>query len=120
MPESVLDIGSGSDLSMPLLMTKFAKTVVASDVNRLASDYLVDNMINRIGLASFEASGLRYVVYKPPVMPFDNEAFDLITSTSVLEHIPKDQIIILANEIYRMLKRAWHINASYRTQRSLV
>ena len=104
MPEGVLDIGSGSDLSLPLLMTKYAKSVVASDINRLANDYLMNNILKRIGISSFEESGLKYVIYSPPIILFDDHSFDLITSTSVLEHVPKTQIGILAKEIYRLLK----------------
>lgn len=104
-PEKVLDIGSGSDLSIPLLMTKEVSKVTASDVNRLANDYLIKNIVHRIGLKSFEKSGLEYVVYDPPVMPFKDETFDLITSTSVLEHVPKSQIDVLAEEIFRLLKK---------------
>lgn len=105
LPEKVLDIGSGSDLSLPLLMTKQVNSVIASDVNRLANTYLIDNIINRIGLPSLEKSGLAYVIYDPPIMPFDNETFDLITSTSVFEHIPKSQVPVLAKEIFRLLKK---------------
>ncbi len=105
LPEKVLDIGSGSDLSLPLLMTKQVNTVIASDINRLANNYLINNIVNRIGLPSFVESGLEYVVYEPPIMPFNNESFDLITSTSVLEHVPKFQVPVLAKEIYRLLKK---------------
>lgn len=105
LPEKVLDIGSGSDLSLPLLMTKQVNSVIASDVNRLANNYLINNIVNRIGLPSLEESGLEYVVYDPPIMPFNSESFDLITSTSVLEHVPKSQVPVLAKEIFRLLKK---------------
>ena len=105
LPEKILDIGSGSDLSLPLLMTKKANSVVASDINRLANNYLINNIVNRIGLPSFEECGLEYVVYEPPFMPFDNESFDLIASTSVLEHVPRSQVPVLGKEIFRLLKK---------------
>lgn len=105
LPEKVLDIGSGSDLSLPLLMAKQVNSVIASDVNRLANNYLIGNVVNRIGLPSLEDSGLEYVVYEPPIIPFNNESFDLITSTSVLEHVPKSQVPVLAKEIFRLLKK---------------
>lgn len=104
MPEKILDIGSGSDLSLPLLMTRHAEKVVASDINRLANEYLVENILGRIGFESLNESGLEYVVYQPPIIPFDDESFDLITSTSVLEHVPKIQVPVLAREIFRVLK----------------
>lgn len=105
LPEKVLDIGSGSDLSLPLLMTKQVNSVIASDVNRLANNYLIGNIVNRIGLISLDESGLEYVVYQPPILPFENSYFDMITSTSVLEHVPKSQLPVLANEIFRLLKK---------------
>ncbi len=105
LPEKILDIGSGSDLSLPLLMIKRVSSVIASDVNRLANNYLIKNIVNRIGLTSQEESRLEYVVYEPPIMPFSNESFDLITSTSVLEHVPKPQVPVLAKEIFRLLKK---------------
>jgi hypothetical protein len=104
LPASILDIGSGSDLSLPLLMKLKISKVVASDVNRLANKYLIENMIDRIGSLSLEESGLEYIVYNPPRLPFSDESFDLITSTSVLEHIPRSQMPVLANEIHRLLK----------------
>ena len=105
LPESILDIGSGSDLCLPLLMTRRSSRVIACDVNRLANNYLTNDIIKRIGSPSIEVSGLEYIVYSPPQLPFDNESFDLITSTSVLEHVPRRQISDLANEIHRLLKR---------------
>jgi methylase of polypeptide subunit release factors len=44
LPESILDIGSGSDLSLPLLMKLKIRKVVASDINRLANNYLIENI----------------------------------------------------------------------------
>lgn len=105
LPESILDIGSGSDLSLPLLMKLKIPKVVASDINRLANNYLIENIAGRIGSTlSLEESGLEYVVYNPPRLPFNDAHFDLITSTSVLEHVPRSQMPVLANEIYRLLK----------------
>lgn len=104
LPTSVLDIGSGSDLSLPLIMKLSIQEVVATDINRLASDYLINNITDRIGSPPLRESGLKYIVYNPPKLPFDNESFDLITSTSVLEHVPRGQIIVLAKEIHRLLK----------------
>lgn len=71
----MLYVGSGSDLSLPLLMAKRVICVTASDINVLADEYLINNMAHRIGHASIEEIGLDYVVYSPPTLPFASESF---------------------------------------------
>lgn len=103
-PERILDIGSGADLSLPMLLAAEGAAVTASDVARLASPALIGDMLRRLGLSSLEAAGVSYVVYSPPRLPFPDDTFDLVTSTSVLEHVPADQLPVLLSEIRRVLK----------------
>jgi SAM-dependent methyltransferase len=104
MPQDVLDIGSGSDLSMPIAMGKRGVRVTASDITPLASNALVADMLERNGLASLPDANVNYVVYPPPYLPFPDRSFDLVTSTSVLEHVPAAQLPALFSEIRRVLK----------------
>ena len=103
-PAKVLDIGAGSDLSLAILMGVSGASVVASDVSRLASKRLIADMLERLNASSLEAVGVEYVVYVPPRLPFPDGAFDLVTSTSVLEHVPTNQLPTLLTEIRRVLK----------------
>lgn len=58
MPKTVLDIGSGSDLSLPILMSKKCERITASDIRRLAAKDLVDDILKRLGLESIDALGI--------------------------------------------------------------
>lgn len=103
-PTNILDIGAGSDLALPILLAAEGSAVTASDINRLATKALVDDILCRTGHTSLEESNVTYVVYSPPLLPFSDGEFDLITSTSVLEHVPADQLPILLSELRRVLK----------------
>lgn len=103
-PHDVLDIGSGADLALPILMAQEGARVTASDVSNLASNSLVGDILNRTNAHSLEELGVDYLVYSPPHLPLPDASFDLITSTSVLEHVPREQISELARENARLIK----------------
>jgi len=103
-PATILDLGSGSDLAIPVLMAGNGRKVTASDVSRLAFEELIRNILSRVGADSLSDLDVDYIVYDPPRLPFPDDSFDLITSTSVLEHVPVDQIEQLAAELHRVLR----------------
>jgi ubiquinone/menaquinone biosynthesis C-methylase UbiE len=45
-----------------------------------------------------------YTVYDGKYIPYNNESFDLITCFMVLHHVPTNNINILINEIFRVMK----------------
>ncbi|MDC0276956.1 class I SAM-dependent methyltransferase [bacterium] len=57
----------------------------------------------KAGLLIVRDKYVSYVVYEPPKLPFERASFDLVTLTSVLEHVPVEQIPILFAEIMRVL-----------------
>lgn len=104
-PNSILDIGSGWDLCMPILMgVASGAEVVASDVIKGMRSALVADTLMRLGLDSLDDA---HVTYRAPVdyqaMPFASGSFDLITSTSVLEHVPTEQLPGMLTECRRVL-----------------
>ena len=103
-PDRILDIGAGSDLALPILLAERGADVVACDIHRLATPKLIDDILKRTGHQSLDHCGVRYVVYSPPKLPFADGHFDLITSTSVLEHVPVEQLPVLLRELRRVLK----------------
>ena len=100
-PQNVLDFGSGWVLGFPIMMTKYCKNVIASDIKRLARNELILE-VEKILNISFNK-----IQYVTPCdisnTNFEDKSFDLITSNSVMEHIPRKIMYKVASECYRIL-----------------
>jgi SAM-dependent methyltransferase len=103
-PQTVFEFGSGWDLNLPILFGVSGCRVIASDIKPVASMPLVQNILQRVGASSLGDAGVRYVApLDARSTGFNDGAFDLITSTSVFEHIPSGHIPAIAKECARIL-----------------
>ena len=97
----LLDFGSGWRLVYPLIMTKYCEKVVASDIKNNARKEINIQIENCLQIP------LEKIDYITPCdiskTNFDDKSFNLITSNSVLEHIPRELIPKVASECYRLL-----------------
>jgi ubiquinone/menaquinone biosynthesis C-methylase UbiE len=104
LPHSLLDVGAGADLALPIIFAKFGvPQVVGSDIYPLATPFLIKNMLERLVANSLEELNVTYVTYQGQQMPFNNKQFHFITTTSVLEHVPYSQLKKLIMETNRCL-----------------
>jgi hypothetical protein len=102
IPASVLEIGAGRDLAVPLALRRLGvKTVIASDVTRLARLDLIQHAANRLlsgqlVLRNFDDLERFGISYRAPdrVGP-GYEEIDCTCSNEVLEHVPPDQLVEL-------------------------
>lgn len=102
LPASVLEIGAGRDLAVPLALRQLGVgRVLASDVTRLARLDLVQHAADRLlsGQVRFESfSDLdRFgIVYAAPHRVTErDEKVECSCSNEVLEHVPPDQLVKL-------------------------
>jgi ubiquinone/menaquinone biosynthesis C-methylase UbiE len=106
IPNSLLDVGAGADLAIPIIYAQMGvNRVVGSDIYPLATPFLVGNILKRLELGSLKELNIDYVTYKGQRMPFIDQEFDFITTTSVLEHVPFSEIRNLILETYRCLSK---------------
>lgn len=101
-PSSVLEIGAGRDLAVPLaLRTLGVERVITSDVDRLARLDLIQHAAARIApdearLDSWEALQRFGIFYRAPhYVTESDEKVDCTCSNEVLEHVPPDQLVRL-------------------------
>ena len=100
-PDSALDFGSGWILASPLILSKHCKNVVASDVKKLARQE-INSEVEKILNMSLER--IEYIIpCDISKTNFKEKSFDLITSDSVLEHIPRKVMPSVARECFRIL-----------------
>ena len=100
-PESLLDFGCGWILAFPLLMTKYCKNVVACDLEPLARCEINSEVKKKLNIS---LDKIEYIVPCDIANTnFKDKSFDLITSNSVLEHIPRKNMSKVAQECYRLL-----------------
>lgn len=98
VPATVLEIGAGRDLAVPLgLLRLGVKEVIASDVDRLAKLDLVQHAAKRIlGEAKFASwdelrqRGIRYEA--PHRVTSGDPMVDCSCSNEVLEHVPAEEL----------------------------
>jgi len=112
--ENVLDTGCVNTF-LPVWLSQFSKQVFASD---LLTVRVYKNIMRRIGIVPRKATeapigywhrslkhkrkNIRLMHVDLTKMPFESDYFDLITSVSVIEHIPKVERALA--EMYRCLK----------------
>jgi hypothetical protein len=101
-PFSVLEVGAGRDLAVPLALRGLGVgKVIASDVNRLAKLDLIRHAASHLGgghitLEDWDDLERFGISYRAPnlVVPGD-ERVDCSCSNEVLEHVPPDQLVKL-------------------------
>lgn len=110
-PASVLEIGAGRDLAVPLALRRLGVAhVITSDVERLGRLELVRHAARRIlaGQVSFagwddvERFGIAYRA--PHRLSACDEAVDCSCSNEVLEHVPADQLAVLLKGLRAVTK----------------
>jgi ubiquinone/menaquinone biosynthesis C-methylase UbiE len=92
----VLDLGCGPG-ALALTMLEMGKTVCGLDLSHTMVEQAAQ-AVNRMG------SGLRslFCTGNAIALPFQNDSFDLVTSTGVIEYIPEPHCVLA--EIHRVLK----------------
>lgn len=99
MPNSVMEIGAGRDLAVPLSLRKLGvERVFASDITRLArldlinsaAKILLDSSIEFKTWEELERFGISYLA--PHYVDTFSDNVDCSCSNEVLEHIPVDQL----------------------------
>lgn len=110
-PASVLEVGAGRDLAVPLALRRLGVArVITCDVERLGKLDLVQHAANRIlaGQVSFagwddvERFGITYRA--PHYISADDETIDCSCSNEVLEHVPADQLAMLLKGLRAVTK----------------
>ena len=102
LPVDLYEFGAGWFLYSPLIFASKGFKVTASDLKPLAKKQINEDVALRIG------SNLEDIKYIAPCdaanSDLENSSFDLIYSTSVLEHIPKKKMSEVAAECHRLLR----------------
>jgi hypothetical protein len=108
-PETVLEIGAGRDLAMPLSLRKAGIShVIASDINRLARIGLINSAAKRLIGKSFEGFdeldqfGITYLA--PHVLSGSDGSVDCSCSNEVLEHVPAERLLDLLKALRAVTK----------------
>jgi len=122
------EFGAGWDLITPITMGLLGFNVTCIDIRRLVFNQLITDtitkfknntehipfLINQLDLKS-EKDPLNYLKgafnfnYKAPLdarnTNFISNHFDFVTSTATFEHIPEQDLYLILNETYRILKQ---------------
>ena len=93
--EKILDIGSGKGI-LCIAFSNIAKEIIGLEPDKDARE------IAELTKEYFEKDNVKFIDGIAQKMPFENEAFDLVVSTSTLEHIDGTQNVI--KEVFRVLK----------------
>lgn len=93
--EKILDIGSGKGI-LCIALSDMAQEVIGLEPDKDARE------IAELTKEYFGKNNIKFIDGVAQKMPFENETFDLIISTSTLEHIDGTQDTI--KEIFRILK----------------
>lgn len=99
-PQTVLEIGAGRDLAVPLALRGLGvRQIIASDVTRLAKIDLIQHASNHLIASNIQSwDDLRAfgIDYRAPhcVSP-DDQSVDCSCSNEVLEHVPPEQLVKL-------------------------
>ncbi|MBR0958777.1 hypothetical protein JQ566_15640 [Bradyrhizobium japonicum] len=110
-PTSVLEVGAGRDLAVPLALRRLGVTqVISSDVERLgkldliqhAADRILAGQVKLAGWDDLERFGVKYLA--PHYVGPDDEQVDCSCSNEVLEHVPADQLATLLKGLRAVTK----------------
>ena len=93
----ILDIGSGLGGVPFHLSTKYQAHVTGIEINK----WMVEESARRT--PTNIKNMIYFKVYQPPILPFDDETFDIVISKGVLVH--ENNKLPLFQEIYRSLKK---------------
>lgn len=88
--DAILDVGAGAGAALERFNT--TNEIVAVDLNPLESEWL-------------QASNVKVHVADGTCLPFQDGAFPVVFSSSVIEHVPKDLQVRFASEIRRVGRR---------------
>ncbi|WP_080752087.1 class I SAM-dependent methyltransferase [Bradyrhizobium japonicum] len=111
-PESVLEVGAGRDLAVPLALRRLGvKHITAVDVNRIgkldlvqhAADALLAKQVRFATWQELEQFGIRYLA--PHYVTPDDDQIDCSCSNEVLEHVPPDQLVVLLRALRSVTKK---------------
>ncbi len=111
----VYEFGAGYDLAIPLIFFgEGLKKQVVTDLNRLLKLGLVNYVLEHRGsdvelIKSIDdlkrKTGIEYIPnIDGRATNFETESFNYIHSTDTLEHIPKDDILLILQECYQLIK----------------
>lgn len=115
-PQTAFEIGSGWDLCVAICMSVAGCKTTASDIGKFASQDLIDDILRRLGVRSMQEIGVSYLApYRfrsisrynrgaTRTNPPPDHSFDLITSTSVFEHVPPEYLGDICEELRRIAK----------------
>ena len=97
----VLDAGCGVS-SMPFLWSEFGGDVTAVDFDEKSIA-----MMNKFNNDVFfgEGRSINTAVCDIKNLPYEDNTFDVVVCTSVLEHLPYPNYLLAINELYRVLKQ---------------
>ena len=97
---TVLDAGCGVSC-MPFLWAEFGGKVTAVDFNEKSI-----SLMNRMNAAEYFGEGKEISTNVCDIMqlPYQDNSFDIVTTVSVLEHLPYPNYMLAISELYRVLK----------------
>lgn len=99
IPVSVLEVGAGRDLAVPIALRGLGvQKVVSCDIERLAKLDLIQHAANRLGgrFETWEDLSRNGIDYRAPYcVGDDGTRVDCSCSNEVLEHVPPDQLAVL-------------------------
>jgi hypothetical protein len=119
-PETVLEIGAGRDLSMPLALRRAGVArVISTDINRYARIDLVNHAASRLleerkifdNFEDLDQFGITYLA--PHYVGPDDGPIDCSCSNEVLEHVPASQMPILLNALRKVTRGLTVHNIDY-------
>lgn len=102
---NVLDIGTSTGTNLRMLRDSGFTNVTGLDMSEDAARFCEEKNLGKVLIGDVQA------------MPFDDEAFDLVLATDILEHVDDDKAA--AREIARVLKPGGHVLISVPAFQSL-
>lgn len=97
---TVLDAGCGVSC-MPFLWAEFGGQVTAVDFDEKSI-----SLMNKMNTAEYFGDGKKISANVCDIMrlPYQDNSFDVVTTISVLEHLPYPNYMLAISELYRVLK----------------